>query len=112
MRLERCSVASQGAPPPYPHWFSALSIASSSPKVSHGRTPTDVLTDLLEERLVGPTAAQAHHDAAATHHHGRRHLDQEHAPCRRLTFAQRVVTTTCVLVSLPFRLQQRRHRQV
>ena len=43
MRLERCSVASQGAPPPYPHWFSALSIASSSPEVSHGRTPTDVL---------------------------------------------------------------------
>ena len=56
----------------------------------HGRTPTDVLTDLLEVVLVRPTAAQPDHDAAATHHHRRRHLDQQQPPGRRLAFAQRV----------------------
>jgi hypothetical protein len=53
MHLERRSGASPGAPPPYPHWFSGSAVASSGPEVSHGRTPTDVLTNLLEEVLVG-----------------------------------------------------------
>ena len=53
----------------------ALSSALSGPDVSHGRTLTDVLTDMLEELPVGPTAAQPHHDPTATHDHRRCYLD-------------------------------------
>ena len=62
---------------PYPRLLFRVVRASSGPEVGHGRTPTDVLSNPLEELLMGPTAAEPHHDAAATDHHRRGHLDQE-----------------------------------
>ena len=38
MRLERRIAAYQGTPPPFPQEVDELSIASSGPEVSHGRT--------------------------------------------------------------------------
>jgi serine/threonine protein kinase/formylglycine-generating enzyme required for sulfatase activity len=40
--------------------------------MTHGRSLTDVLTDAHEELQVGPTAAQPHHDLAATRDHRHR----------------------------------------
>ena len=97
---------------PYPRLLFRVVRASSGPEVGHGRTPTDVLSDLLEERLVGPTAAQPDHDAAATHHDRRRHLDEQEPPGRRVPLAQRIVPASRVLVSLPGWLRQCRHGHV
>src|SRR4051812_19059497 len=77
-----------------PHPTFRVVRALSGPEVSHGRTPTDVLSNLLEELLMGPPAAQPHHDAATPPPHRCRHLDQQQPPRRRLTLAQRVVATT------------------
>ena len=86
-----------------------LSITSSGPEVSHGRTSRDVLTDVFEEVPVGPTAAQPYHDPAATHDHRRRHLDEQQPPGRRLPFSQRVLATAGVLILLSRRACQRLH---
>src|SRR5205823_4194814 len=69
-------------------------------------------TDLLEELLVRPATAQANHDAAATHRHGRRHLDQGQAPRRRLTLAQWVLAATSILVSYQARMPKTRERTI
>ena len=45
--------------------------------MSRGRTTTDVLMYLLEELLMGPTAAQPQDDATATHHDRCGHLLEE-----------------------------------
>lgn len=61
---------------PYPHPVFRVVRASSGPEVSDGRTPSDVLSNPLEELLTGPTAAETHHDPATTDHHRCRHFDQ------------------------------------
>ena len=93
------------APPLPPIEFFALSIASSGPEMRDGRTPTDVLTNSLEELLVGPTAAQTNHDAPTTDHHRCSDLDEKQAPRRRLSFTQRVAATTSILILLARRFR-------
>jgi hypothetical protein len=58
-----------GAHRPLPPTAFRVVRALSGPEVSYGRTPADVLSNPLEELLMRPTAAQPHHDAAATHYH-------------------------------------------
>ena len=82
--LERPPTVREDAPPPYPPSLTELLIASSGPEMGHGRTTTDVLTDLLEETLVRPTAAQPDHDPPTTHHDGCCHLDHQQSPRRRV----------------------------
>ena len=77
-----------------------------------GRTPGDVLTDVFKQVPIGPTAAQAHHDPAATHDHRRRHLDEQEPPGRRLPLPQRVLDATCILIGFPSRSDQRLGRHV
>src|ERR1700678_2106255 len=89
---------SMSTPPPYPRLFFQVVMRSSRPAIGHSWTSAYVLTDVFKIVPVRPTPAQPDHDATATHHHRRRHLDKQQTPRRRVPLAQRVLAATRVLV--------------
>src|SRR5262249_12831546 len=100
--------------PPYPQPGEAplrLVFALAGRRRCAPSTDLQALADLAELLQVGPARRQADHDTAATHHHFRRHLDEQRAPRPRLPLAQGVLLPPPSEVPPPLRLRPGLHRR-